>query len=148
MASLSYISSIDVMYFFTFCHVYGGGAYIISYLIMLILFGLPLCYMELVLGQYARKGPVKLFSEMAPIANGLGCSMVFISCLLAIYWNVQTAWSLFYLFSGFQSELPWTNCTEDFSSRECYQAGACNNVNETYWNVHQSKKFVSITDIN
>ena len=124
--------------FFSYnCHKYGGTSFIIVYLIMMIVLGFPLLLMEMVLGQHAREGPIRLFGKMAPIAKGLGHAMMFTSGFAAVYYNLSIAWSIFYTLSGFQSELPWTHCKENVTSRECYteqQAEACNNVTEAFWN--------------
>ncbi|PIO06880.1 hypothetical protein AB205_0059930 [Aquarana catesbeiana] len=44
--------------------------------------------------------------------TGVGFTMVIISTLVSIYYNVIFAYSLFYLFSSFRSYLPWNDCYE------------------------------------
>jgi len=41
---------------------------------------------------------------------GLGFAMVGISALVSVYYNVILGLSVFYLFSSFTSELPWSKC--------------------------------------
>ncbi|KAG5862013.1 hypothetical protein JTB14_035704 [Gonioctena quinquepunctata] len=45
----------------------GGGAFLIPYLIVLIVFGRPMYYLEMCLGQFSSRGNVKMFEGMAPI---------------------------------------------------------------------------------
>ena len=45
--------------------------------------------------------------------------MIAATCFVSIYYNVIMAWTLFYLFNGFRSELPWGVCTEDLNSDKC-----------------------------
>ena len=80
---------------------------------------------------------------MAPIAKGLGYGMLFISFLVVIYYNLIIAWTIYYTFAGFTSELPWTNCGEGvnatLTSRDCYykiQEQKCFNESDTdtFWN--------------
>ena len=108
---------------------------------MLMVSGLPLFFLELSLGQWAGKGPLKVFGRMAPIAKGLGYGMLMISFLVVIYYNLIIAWTIYYTFAGFTSELPWTYCGNgSLTSRDCYQrdqAFQCSNTSlgqDTFWN--------------
>lgn len=44
--------------------------------------------------------------------SGIGYAMVTISTLVAIYYNVILAYTLYYLAQSFRSVLPWANCDE------------------------------------
>ena len=109
----------------------GGGTFLVPYFIMLIFAGLPLFFLELILGQYSGQGPAKVFGRMSPIFKGLGFAMILASFFLNIYYNVIVAWTLYYMVSGFSSELPWTNCT-DHSSYHCVQNTIQNTTNSSY----------------
>ena len=102
------------------CYINGGGTFLIPYLIMLVLVALPMFFLEMVLGQYSRQGPVKAFGRIAPIFKGVGAAMLCASCYVCIYYNVVTGWTIFYIVSGFTSDLPWSSCTND-SSRHCFE---------------------------
>ncbi|XP_068105668.1 sodium- and chloride-dependent neutral and basic amino acid transporter B(0+)-like [Hyperolius riggenbachi] len=90
---------------------HGGGAFLIPYIIMLAVAGLPLLFLECSLGQFASLGPIEIW-RIAPLFQGVGYTMVIISTLVSIYYNVIIAYSLYYLFSSFRSYLPWDNCYE------------------------------------
>jgi len=46
--------------------------------------------------------------------------MVFVSAMTSMYYNMVLAWSIYYLFASFTSELPWTNCNKDYiGPNEC-----------------------------
>ena len=109
----------------------GGGTFLVPYFIMLIFAGLPLFFLELILGQYSGQGPAKVFGRMSPIFKGLGFAMILASFFLNIYYNVIVAWTLYYMVSGFSSELPWTNCT-NHSSYHCVQNTIQNTTNSSY----------------
>merc|ERR1712226_558174 len=87
---------------------------------MLFFAGLPLFFMELVLGQYSRQGPTKVFGRIAPLFKGLGLAMLGATFFVGIYYNVIIGWTLFYMFKGFTSELPWVHCTNQ-SSYHCVE---------------------------
>jgi hypothetical protein len=99
-------------------YVNGGGTFLLPYAIMLVTAGLPLFFMELALGQYSGQGPTRVFGRLAPALKGLGFSMLMITFYVAIYYNVIIAWTLFYMFSGMQSVLPWTTCNSSLSINE------------------------------
>lgn len=51
-----------------------------------------------------------------PPPAGLGWGMIVVSALVAIYYNLILAWTLFYTFASFTSVLPWGHCDNDFNS--------------------------------
>ena len=99
----------------------GGGSFLIPYVIMLFFAGLPLFFMELALGQYSRQGPTRVFGRIAPVFQGLGLAMLGATFFVGIYYNMIIGWTLFYMFSGFTSELPWEGCTPNVSSHHCVE---------------------------
>ncbi|XP_064485259.1 sodium- and chloride-dependent glycine transporter 2-like isoform X2 [Ornithodoros turicata] len=87
----------------------GGGAFLIPYLIMLLLVGKPMYFMELAIGQFAGQGPLTLWA-CSPICKGIGFAMVCVSLLVCIYYNVIMAYTIFYMASTFQKQVPWQRC--------------------------------------
>ncbi|XP_041946295.1 sodium- and chloride-dependent neutral and basic amino acid transporter B(0+) [Alosa sapidissima] len=109
---------------------HGGGAFLIPYTIMLAVAGIPLFFLESSLGQFASQGPINVWRAV-PILQGVGITMVIVSTLVSIYYNVIIAYSLFYLFASFQYPLPWScaswygeNCT--VSPRVCNESVSIN----------------------
>lgn len=49
----------------------GGGAFLIPYLIVWLVIGRPLYYMEMALGQFSSRGNVKTFGTLAPAIKGI-----------------------------------------------------------------------------
>jgi len=121
------------------CYEHGGVTFLIAYVVCLLVSGLPLFFLELSLGQWAGKGPLKLFGRMAPASKGLGYGMLIISFLVVIYYNMIIAWTLFYTVAGFSAELPWQFCgNTSLTSPDCFQRDqekACFNQSDsmTFW---------------
>ncbi|XP_073455239.1 sodium- and chloride-dependent neutral and basic amino acid transporter B(0+)-like isoform X2 [Aquarana catesbeiana] len=113
---------------------HGGGAFLIPYVIMLALAGLPLLFLECSLGQFASLGPIEIW-RFAPLFQGVGYTMVIISTLVSIYYNVIIAYSLFYLFSSFRSYLPWSDCYEwaDSSCQGTINENTTELPSKQYW---------------
>ncbi|XP_066437972.1 sodium- and chloride-dependent neutral and basic amino acid transporter B(0+)-like [Eleutherodactylus coqui] len=105
---------------------HGGGAFLIPYTIMLAFAGLPLFFLECSIGQFASLGPIEVW-RIVPLFQGVGITMVLISALVSIYYNVIVAYSLYYLFASFNSYLPWAECFS-WSDSRCRNAisGLCN----------------------
>merc|ERR1711953_1104661 len=122
------------------CYEHGGVTFLIAYVVCLLVSGLPLFFLELSLGQWAGKGPLKLFGRMAPASKGLGYGMLIISFLVVIYYNMIIAWTLFYTVAGLSAELPWQFCgNTTLTSPDCFQRDqelACFNASttDTFWN--------------
>ncbi|KAL6099097.1 uncharacterized protein ACO6RY_18086 [Pungitius sinensis] len=101
------------------CYRSGGGAFLVPYLLMLVVLGVPLLYMELTVGQYTRRGPVHALANVCPLLKGVGIASVAISFIMCIYYNVVITWALYYLFSSFQAPLPWQNCNNTWNTPNC-----------------------------
>ncbi|XP_026228500.1 sodium- and chloride-dependent GABA transporter 1 isoform X1 [Anabas testudineus] len=101
------------------CYRSGGGAFLVPYLFMLVVLGIPLLYMELTVGQYTRRGPVHALANVCPLLKGVGIASVAISFIMCIYYNVVITWALYYLFSSFQAPLPWQNCNNTWNTPNC-----------------------------
>ncbi|CAG0880461.1 unnamed protein product [Darwinula stevensoni] len=119
------------------CYKNGGGAFLLPFVIMLVVAGLPLMFMELSLGQYVSLGPIGLFEKLCPLLHGLGWGMVIISSIVMLYYNMIIAWTLFYMFASWTSVIPWTHCEPEWSTETCYSyedADNCMKLNGTYYN--------------
>ncbi|XP_076607171.1 sodium- and chloride-dependent GABA transporter ine [Chaetodon auriga] len=101
------------------CYRSGGGAFLVPYLLMLVVLGIPLLYMELTVGQYTRRGPVHALAIVCPLLKGVGMASVAISFIMCTYYNIVITWALYYLFSSFQAPLPWQNCNNTWNSPNC-----------------------------
>ena len=91
----------------------GGGTFLIPCIIMLFLIGMPLLFLEVALGQYSNSGPTKVFGRLAPAMKGIGFSMLFVSCIIGVYYPVILAWAIHYFFSGMASEFPFVSSDPD-----------------------------------
>jgi len=109
----------------------GGGAFLIPYVIILVLVGKPMYFMEAALGQYGQVGPLAIWSKMLPCGMGVGVAMVILSMIVAIYYNVIMAYCLHYLFNSMRSELPWSTCDPAWGAdSRCYERGRNTSVEE------------------
>uniref|UniRef100_A0A8C9QUW6 Transporter n=1 Tax=Scleropages formosus TaxID=113540 RepID=A0A8C9QUW6_SCLFO len=92
------------------CQIYGGGAFLIPYLIALVFEGLPLLYLELAIGQRLRMGSIGVWNSISPYLGGVGMASMVVSFLVGMFYNTILAWVLWYFFHSFQNPLPWRSC--------------------------------------
>ncbi|XP_034854681.1 sodium-dependent neutral amino acid transporter B(0)AT1 [Mirounga leonina] len=92
------------------CQSHGGGAFMIPFLILLVLEGIPLLHLEFAIGQRLRKGSVGVWSSIHPALKGLGIASMFVSFMVGFYYNTIIAWVMWYFFNSFQDPLPWSEC--------------------------------------
>ncbi|XP_041708623.1 sodium- and chloride-dependent transporter XTRP3-like [Coregonus clupeaformis] len=111
LACISYAVGLGNVWRFPYlCQMHGGGGFLIPYMLMLVLLGVPLFYMELAIGQKMRLGSIGAWRAISPYLGGVGLASVVTSMYLCLYYNVINAWSFWYLFHSFQSVLPWAEC--------------------------------------
>ena len=76
---------------------YGGGAFILVYLIFLLILGIPVMTMEFSVGRAAQKSPVKMFQQLEKPGSkwhlfGIVCLVG--SVILMMYYSVVAGWML------------------------------------------------------
>ncbi|XP_072126473.1 sodium- and chloride-dependent neutral and basic amino acid transporter B(0+)-like isoform X1 [Mobula birostris] len=87
----------------------GGGVFLIPYMLMLALIGMPMFFLDTSFGQFASLGPVTIWRAV-PMLQGIGITMVLVISFIDISYCCIIGYSLFYLFASFQSSLPWADC--------------------------------------
>ncbi|KAI6240041.1 Transporter [Aphelenchoides fujianensis] len=117
------------------CQQHGGLAYLIPYVVLFLASAIPVLFMELSLGQFTSLGPTCVW-KMVPLFKGIGISMIFISSLSAIYFNMVTGWSLMYVLNSLKFTLPWATCDNPWNTVVCsvWNRGAvetCRQINGT-----------------
>ncbi|KFV54720.1 Sodium-dependent neutral amino acid transporter SLC6A17, partial [Tyto alba] len=96
------------------------GAYLVPYLVLLIIIGLPLFFLELAVGQRIRRGSIGVWNYISAGVLGtvsLPCDLILsppsspqVCFFVGLYYNVIIGWSIFYFFKSFQYPLPWSEC--------------------------------------
>uniref|UniRef100_A0AAY4BIA7 Transporter n=1 Tax=Denticeps clupeoides TaxID=299321 RepID=A0AAY4BIA7_9TELE len=123
------------------CYQNGGGAFLIPYILMAIFGGVPLFYMELALGQFHRTGAISIWKHICPIFKGTGFAICIIALYVSFYYNTIIAWALFYFYSSFTSDLPWTNCNNPWNTENCTNYFVKGNVNWTNYSRSPAEEF-------
>ncbi|KAJ2946052.1 hypothetical protein O0L34_g4971 [Tuta absoluta] len=91
----------------------GGGAFLIPYILVLLLIGKPMYYLEGVLGQFSSRNSVKVWA-LNPAMRGTGYAQAAVCGYILSYYVSIVALCMYYLVMSFQSELPWSVCKPDW----------------------------------
>ena len=83
---------------------------------------MPLFFLEIGLGQFTSEGGITAWERIAPITAGIGYGSIALTTILNMYYIVVLAWSLYYMWYSFYSELPWMQCGE-WASNCCVPDG-------------------------
>ena len=84
---------------------YGGGAFVLIYLLFLIALGLPVMVVEFSLGRASQSSPVKLYQKLEKPGQKWhlhGYAALIANFLLMMFYTVVTGW-MFHYFIGFIS---------------------------------------------
>lgn len=132
-------------------HKFGGGAFMLPYLLALFLVGIPILMLEFSLGQTFQSGDIISFGRVHKRLAGLGFASVIGAFLVVTYYTVIIAWSILYFLSSFDSTLPWVasnpkdslTVAENFFFNDVLQVGDPSEGLETFRpNVYGAALFV------
>ena len=120
---------------------YGGGAFLIPYLIALVLVGVPLLMLELAVGQKMQQGAIASYQKLHPSFIGLGFLALISSFIIVSYYAVVMAWSLIYLLTSLG--VPWSADAEGYFFQKVLQiSDSVNSLGGINWSVLLSLLFI------
>ena len=96
----------------------GGGAFILAYLIALLVIVLPIMMLEVAIGRLAKGSTVQSFGEVKlPIGKIFGWFVVTLTAVITSYYIVITGWTLGYAVEALTGELePFAAFTTGYQS--------------------------------
>ncbi|XP_055625251.1 sodium-dependent nutrient amino acid transporter 1-like [Toxorhynchites rutilus septentrionalis] len=101
----------------------GGGAFVIPYLIVLLIVGRPVYYLEMVMGQFSSRGSVKVY-DVSPIMRGIGIGQMIAMSIVISYYAATIAVAIRFFFASFSSELPWATCDPAWTDVNCINSSS------------------------
>lgn len=82
----------------------GGGAFVLFYLLFLVIMGVPVLSMEFAVGRASRKSPVKAYQELEKPGQKWhlhGYVALFGNYMLMMFYTTVAGWMLYYFYSFF-----------------------------------------------
>ncbi|KAL7737924.1 hypothetical protein ACLKA6_006294 [Drosophila palustris] len=115
-----------------------GGNFLLQFLLLSIIFGIPLFWLQMCLGAKIKAGPVSMW-KISPICSGVGIALVMVQCFLAIYSTVAVAWILIYLRDvfpvPFQRVYRWQEQAFPYRYDATNETGNLTNTVANYFNI-------------
>ncbi|XP_036596371.1 sodium- and chloride-dependent creatine transporter 1 [Trichosurus vulpecula] len=102
------------------CYKNGGGVFLIPYLVIALLGGIPIFFLEISLGQFMKAGSINVWN-ICPLFKGLGFASMVIVFYCNTYYIMVLAWGFYYLVKSFTASLPWASCGHDWNTPECVE---------------------------
>ncbi|KAI6232975.1 Sodium-dependent serotonin transporter [Aphelenchoides fujianensis] len=96
----------NIWRFPSICYKHGGGAFLIPYLVMLLIGGLPMFYMELIMGQFHRSGCLSIWKRICPMFKGIGYGICFICTFIACFYNAVIAHAVYFFIQSLAWDVP------------------------------------------
>ncbi|KAK5978450.1 hypothetical protein GCK32_014342, partial [Trichostrongylus colubriformis] len=104
-----------------------GVMFIPIFFVCLLVIGLPLVYLEMALGQFTTMNSVVVFRRIAPIASGLGISMLLLGLLVTVIDFTMIFSLLSVLGNSIQintNEMAWHRCNNKGDGATCVSLSA------------------------
>ncbi|EDV59240.1 sodium- and chloride-dependent glycine transporter 1 [Drosophila erecta] len=112
------------------CYRSGGAAFLIPYILMVLLAGIPLFYMEVLIGQFSSTGCTGMF-RMAPLLKGTGFAQVVVNAYCVCYYSVIISYPVRMIFYCFFKKVPWEDCDNSWNTDSCVTASDMGKQNNT-----------------
>ncbi|KAH8317647.1 hypothetical protein KR074_003228 [Drosophila pseudoananassae] len=100
------------------CYRSGGAAFLIPYILMVILAGVPLFYMEILIGQFSSTGCTGMW-RLVPIFKGAGIAQIIVNSYCMCYYSVIISYPIRMMSYCFVKTVPWISCHNPWNTPSC-----------------------------
>lgn len=113
------VGMFDICRFSYLSFQYGGG-FILQFLMLTVVFGLPMLSFQMSVGQFLGAGMMDMW-KVSPIFYGVGISAIFAMALYGIYNVIPVSWMFVYFRDSFVTNLTfkWGECRNIYRPEEC-----------------------------
>ncbi|XP_046581656.1 sodium- and chloride-dependent GABA transporter 2-like [Haliotis rubra] len=119
MTLIGYSIGVGCMWKFPYmCMRNGGGAFLIPFIVFMIIGAVPCVFLEMVIGQFSQSGAVKVWN-LCPPFKGVGMGNVLIGIFYSTYYSALFAWLIYYFYHSFSPNIPWSNCDNPWNTPSC-----------------------------
>ncbi|MBN1845448.1 MAG: sodium-dependent transporter [Sedimentisphaerales bacterium] len=115
------------------CYSNGGSAFLIPYIIAMIVIGIPLLIMEFSLGHLTQQAAPNAFGRVGRRWEFVGWWPIVLSFIIVTYYAAVLAWCLSYLLYSFTDPLPWAGDAKGFFFNEFLQDTESHRLGGVRW---------------
>jgi NSS family neurotransmitter:Na+ symporter len=115
------------------CYSNGGSAFLIPYIIAMVVIGIPLLIMEFSLGHLTQQASPNAFKRVGPRWEFVGWWPIVLSFIIVTYYAVVLAWCLSFFINSFSTPLPWAQDSEAFFYNEYLQFSGSHMLGGIRW---------------
>ncbi|GLV45625.1 bloated tubules [Carabus blaptoides fortunei] len=124
---------------------HGGVPFLVAYLILVLVLGLPLVFLELGIAQIVQQGVTKTWRAV-PLFRGVGYIKLLANVIVCIYYPIYMGLALFYVIWLAKGPVPFPECAVARMTETGYQTvgiSAYQCLNKTFLEspIHDSKWF-------
>ncbi|KAH8249666.1 hypothetical protein KR032_011272 [Drosophila birchii] len=141
LSLLGYAIGISNVWRFPYlCYRSGGAAFLIPYILLVIVAGVPLFYMELLIGQFSSTGCTGMF-RLAPLFRGAGIAQVIVNAYCVCYYSVLISYPVRMISYCFHEKVPWKDCSNSWNTEQCVSAMDLGTQNHTNFKTSSDEFF-------
>ncbi|XP_052076409.1 sodium- and chloride-dependent glycine transporter 2-like [Mytilus californianus] len=148
MSCIGYSVGIGNIWRFPYlCYKNGGGAFLIPYLLFMVVGAVPIFFLEYAVAQFSSSSTLTVW-KICPLMKGVGYGALLVSAIFCVYFNIFMTWTLYFLYQSMTSVLPWSHCNNEWNTENCldssrYNASISNVSKEGNWSM--SKNLTKMT---
>ncbi len=118
----------------------GGAAFILIYLLCVLLIGVPVMISEFLIGRHTHANTISAYARLAPGSwwRIEGVAGVFVAFLILSYYVIISGWTLYYLVQS---------CTGALAAEQDFKAGFSSFVSHPWWPVVYGCIFMAMTHV-
>lgn len=83
--------------------IHFGANFIVQFLILSVIFGVPMLWLQMCLGAKLKGGPIAMW-RCSPICKGIGIALLLVQAVIGLYSAVSIGWVLVYLRDSFVAQ--------------------------------------------
>ncbi|XP_045209183.2 sodium- and chloride-dependent glycine transporter 2-like [Mercenaria mercenaria] len=112
----------------------GGGAFLIPFVTMIVVCGIPMYFLEFSIGKFSGRGPYKVW-DICPFFRGAGITVSLAYGIYIVSSSIYRCWIMQFIVYAFQDPIPWSQCGNDWNTRACEGRNNTSTELPAYWNL-------------